>query len=260
MHIITGLPRSGSTLLANILNQNPRFHASETSALPGLLTGIRMSWESVRENNTKPKLETKKRVLRAVAEAYYDQGDKVIFDKNRAWLREVELAQWLWGEEVRFLVTVRDLVDVLASFEKLHRSQAAFFDSPDRKNLPEQTATVAARTELLASSKGAVGILLASLKEFLTIYTPSYYLIEYDDLTRYPQTVMKEIYQFLDEKYFEHNFNKVKQTTSEDDSKHGILGLHDIKEKVKRNPSQAVKILGGDLFQKYSHNEFWRQT
>ena len=31
IHFISGLPRSGSTLLAGILRQNPRFHAGMTS-------------------------------------------------------------------------------------------------------------------------------------------------------------------------------------------------------------------------------------
>lgn len=32
-YFISGLPRSGSTLLANILAQNPRFHATATSGI-----------------------------------------------------------------------------------------------------------------------------------------------------------------------------------------------------------------------------------
>ena len=37
-HFISGLPRSGSTLLANLLAQNPRFHSTATS---GILNGMR---------------------------------------------------------------------------------------------------------------------------------------------------------------------------------------------------------------------------
>ncbi len=37
-HFISGLPRSGSTLLAAILRQNPRFHAGISSSLPPLFT------------------------------------------------------------------------------------------------------------------------------------------------------------------------------------------------------------------------------
>ena len=36
-HYITGLPRSGSTLLVSILKQNPAFHASITDSLHGIV-------------------------------------------------------------------------------------------------------------------------------------------------------------------------------------------------------------------------------
>ncbi|MEG5055281.1 MULTISPECIES: sulfotransferase [unclassified Microcoleus] len=34
-HFISGLPRSGSTLLAALLRQNPRFHSAMTSPVGG---------------------------------------------------------------------------------------------------------------------------------------------------------------------------------------------------------------------------------
>src|SRR3569832_2806671 len=39
-HFISGLPRSGSTLLAALLLQNPRFHAGMTSPVGTLFTGM----------------------------------------------------------------------------------------------------------------------------------------------------------------------------------------------------------------------------
>ena len=39
-HFITGLPRSGSTLLTAILKQNPRFHASITDSLATIVRGV----------------------------------------------------------------------------------------------------------------------------------------------------------------------------------------------------------------------------
>ena len=38
LHFISGLPRSGSTLLAGILRQNPAFHAAMTGPVAGLVT------------------------------------------------------------------------------------------------------------------------------------------------------------------------------------------------------------------------------
>ena len=40
VHFISGLPRSGSTLLAAILRQNPRFHAGMSSPVGSLFMAL----------------------------------------------------------------------------------------------------------------------------------------------------------------------------------------------------------------------------
>src|SRR3712207_6305218 len=40
LHFISGLPRSGSTLLAGILHQNPRFHAAMTGPVGNLFNAL----------------------------------------------------------------------------------------------------------------------------------------------------------------------------------------------------------------------------
>jgi sulfotransferase len=40
IHFISGLPRSGSTLLAALLRQNPRFEAGMTGPLSGLFGAL----------------------------------------------------------------------------------------------------------------------------------------------------------------------------------------------------------------------------
>ena len=43
IHFISGLPRSGSTLLAAILRQNPRFHAGMTSPVGAMYMALERS-------------------------------------------------------------------------------------------------------------------------------------------------------------------------------------------------------------------------
>ncbi|MEG3935774.1 sulfotransferase [Microcoleus sp. T3_B1] len=47
-HFISGLPRSGSTLLGALLRQNPRFHAAMTSPVGGL---VERMLEAMSEDN-----------------------------------------------------------------------------------------------------------------------------------------------------------------------------------------------------------------
>ena len=87
LHFISGLPRAGSTLLAGILRQNPRFHAAMTGPV-GTMFGVMLNAMGA-QNETALflKEEQKRDLLRGLFDAYYrPQADRaVIFDTNRAW-------------------------------------------------------------------------------------------------------------------------------------------------------------------------------
>jgi len=85
------MPRSGSTLLCNILAQNPALHATATSGCMDVMFGIRNSWDKLIEHRSNPDRAGNKRallrVLRAVMDAYYAEAAKpVIVEKCRGWL------------------------------------------------------------------------------------------------------------------------------------------------------------------------------
>ncbi len=85
-HFITGLPRSGSTLLSSILKQNPRFHASITDPLANLVKGvIEHSHDSPGMKSEVP-VSRRKNMVKYLFDGYYADVDKpVIFNTNRAW-------------------------------------------------------------------------------------------------------------------------------------------------------------------------------
>jgi sulfotransferase len=58
LHFISGLPRSGSTLLASILRQTPQFHAAMSSPVAPMMNGaleqmgaVYRYWPASRPNN-----------------------------------------------------------------------------------------------------------------------------------------------------------------------------------------------------------------
>ena len=128
-HFISGLPRAGSTLLANILMQNPRFWAGPTSGILDVMFAVRNQWDKLVEFRAMDPEESeaaKLRVLRGILDAYYANVERpVIFDKSRGWLAYLEMAEAVLGRKVKVLVPVRDLRDVLASFELLWRRTSA---------------------------------------------------------------------------------------------------------------------------------------
>lgn len=79
---ISGLPRSGSTLLSALLLQNPRFHAGMTSPVGSLLGQFSAGSEFAPLTD-----QALRRLLHGLFDNYYaDQTDKsVVFDTNRMW-------------------------------------------------------------------------------------------------------------------------------------------------------------------------------
>ena len=67
---ISGLPRSGSTLLSAILRQNPEFYADISSPVLGLVTSI-INVITGSESNHLIDEDRRKQILKDVFEAYY---------------------------------------------------------------------------------------------------------------------------------------------------------------------------------------------
>jgi sulfotransferase len=80
--------------------------------------------------------------------------------------------------------------------------------------------------------------------------------VHFDYLTSRPADALQEIYQFLEEEPYEHDFEHVEQVIFENDLVHGIEGLHDIRADVRPIPSRAKEVLG-ELVEKFKGPYIW---
>src|SRR4051812_10832264 len=87
VHFISGLPRSGSTLLAAILRQNPRFEAGMSSPIGSLFMGMQNSMSRRNEAAVFISEDQKRELLKGIFDNYYYaiHPYKLVFDTNRAW-------------------------------------------------------------------------------------------------------------------------------------------------------------------------------
>lgn len=251
-HFITGLPRSGSTLLTSILNQNPRFHSSITDPLALLVKGV----IEVSQNGPgfKSEVPESRRInlIQGVVDAYYKDTDKeVIFNTNRGWSVMSHLIKKIYPQS-KMIITVRDINWVLDSFELAHR----------RNPLAVNTATgglsstVYSRVDDLMKESGIVGFPYIGIKQAITSNeTDMMMLIEYDDLCKNPLETMQKLYNFIGEPYYDHDFNNVEASWDEYDSEIGTK-LHDVKRKIQYQPRKSV--LPPDIQAKFRNLEVWR--
>lgn len=260
IHFISGLPRSGSTLLCNILNQNPKFQATSTSGILDIVLAIRNQWENVIEFKASPNKPGKNAVLKPILQNYYSiENRPVIFDKSRGWVANIELGEFILERKMKILVPVRKITDILVSFEKLYRKQAHEWQFPQEKSHFHEWQTVEGRAGIWMRNDQPVGIAYNRIRDALQgrDYGDRLKFIEFESLTNNPEATMRGVYKFLGEEYYDHNYENVEQTTSENDDMHGIPGLHVIRNKIE--PVSVDYSIIGDAATKFDNAEFWRK-
>ena len=251
-HFITGLPRSGSTLLSAILKQNPRFHASITDSLATLVKGVIETSQDTPGMKSEVPVERRKNTVKGLFNGFYEHVNKpVIFNTNRAWTLLTPQVKEMYPKS-KMIVCVRDINWILDSFETAHRR------NPMSTNTVTGglSGTVYSRAEMLMEENGVVGFPYIGIKQAITSDEKHMImLIEYNQLCKTPEQTMKAIYSFIGEEYYQHDFNNVEGSWDEYDAEIGIK-LHQVKRKVEFTPRQFI--LPPDILQKFANMEVWR--
>ena len=241
------LPRSGSTLLQNIMGQNPEFFVTPTSGLIDLMLGARIGYNQNYESKAGD-TEMWKEGFYAFCSHGIDgyvksQTSKPYYlDKNRVWGFYYNLLTHI-VEKPKVLYMVRDLPSIFSSMEKKFRMNPDK-DDGTMDNVKMKGTTTHKRVELWAQSH-PLGYSLEKLYQTLLDGTASNFLfIRYEDLCSNPDNVMKSIYQYLELDEFKHDFQHINQVTTENDAIHGIYGDHVIRNSLKMLPNDSKEILG----------------
>jgi len=251
-YFISGLPRSGSTLLSAILKQNPRFHSGISD---NLLTHFRSQIECANEVPSNEFDEVRlKSILAATVDAYYyDSPNPVVFNTNRLWTNLLPELKALYPY-TKVICCVRDIVSIINSFETLHQQTPFAISSVYPKSVDLNVYT---RSQSLMTEGGIVKLPYDSLKSaFMGPHSDSIMFVEYDILTRNPEGMMRAIYSFIDQPYYAHDFENVQSSYAQYDANLNLPGLHTTKKSV--SPSKTPLVLPPDVVEQYSNLEVWR--
>lgn len=252
IHFISGLPRAGSTLLAGILRQNPRFHAAMTGPLGLMFDTLVRSMGESNEYSMFLRQEQRERVARSLFESFYADlaADRVVFDTSRVWCAQLAALDTLWPD-ARVIACVRSPAWILDSFER--RVQAA----PLRRGrmfTAETGVNVFTRVEAMMKG-GQVGPSLQALRQAWSGEQAGKLIVmRYESLTSRPEEVMAKLYDLLGETPFAHDFEHVDFEAAEFDEKLGMPGLHTVRSRVLPNERQTI--LPAELFSLHDRS-FW---
>lgn len=265
---MAGLPRSGSTLLGALLNQNPRIHTEPASPVMDFVIAINKTVDKNEHYAAFPKQQSVFAVIQSLFQAYYWHTPKpVIFDKNRGWPGQVKGLEQCVVPKAKIICPVRNIDSVLASFLKLAHANPL---NPEtgKLNFIDQSLVVTNRPindenrcEMILSDKGMIGKCMGAMENAVKNgYRDRLHFVEYDLLVSDPQAALNGIYDFIEEEHFEgHDFNNIEASGRENDSKvFSVSNLHEIAPKIKKSKTDPKKILPPDVYERCQGKEFWR--
>jgi len=256
---LSGLPRSGSTVLTAMLNQNPQIYATSTSPLLDFLYLTEQQWKENPSVVANPNQNQIMNVSEGIINGTWKHiKEPIIIDKHRAWARNSPILNSIFGHN-KVIATVRDLPEIAASFLTLVR-ESPYSNIIDQK-LSNSSIEVTDENRCDLILNEYVRDPWMSLKERYDSNVNNLLLLEYDEIVGYPLDTMNRIYEFLGlESYNDHEVNNVIHKEENDSDAWGIPNLHHVRSTIKRVSPSAETILGKDLYQKYSslNYEFWR--
>jgi sulfotransferase len=253
IQFISGLPRSGTTLLAGILRQNPRVYAAMSSPVAEMFAGLVRGMTLGNEFAFNVSDETRVRVLRGLFQSYYgDRGEPVIFDTSRGWCAFCPTLAALFPK-ARIICCIRNPAWVIDSIERYAQSTNMV---PSKMFGFDTGGTVYSRAEIITKpATGVLGYAISALRQaWFGEHAGRLIAIRYESLTRRPSEVMARLYEILEEPRFEHDFENVEYAEPEFDRLLGLPGFHTVQRRVE--PRTRETILPSDLFQQHKA-AFW---
>lgn len=261
----SSIPRSMSTLLQCILNQNPDIAATPTDPVLEYLYGARINFTSTLEVKAMDEdlaLKTWRGFcwggLCGYADAYSGVKENLCI-KTRGASIHYKWFESFMPYKPKMICMVRNLKSIFSSMEKLYRKNQDYHQ--EIQNHAEMKGTSTAKRIDSWVTSPPVGMALERLQQtFLEGINKEILYIRAEDLTNYPQREMDKIYSYLELKPFKHDFDNVEQTVKEDDAVYGLTkDLHTIRRKVQPLTPDYDKILGKQICDWIDNNFAWYQ-
>ena len=207
LFFLVAMPRSGNTLFASIMNQNPEIAATPNSITLEIMKDLFLLKNTDVFLNY-PDHKSLDNVLDSVFDTYYkDWPQRIIIDRGPVMTSgNFELMQKHYKRPFKCVILLRNLLDVLASYMQWYTENPDAF--PNRYNLKNDEEKLG----MIMNKDGAVAKSLDAIKNSYN-YPGLCHFVKYDDMVTNPEQEFKKIYNFLKEPYFNHRFDNLDQVS-----------------------------------------------
>ena len=250
LFFLVALPRSGNTLFASIMNQNPEIAVTANSVTLEIIKNLYLIKTTDTFQNF-PDHKSLDNILNNVYNLYYkDWPQRIIIDRGPVMLSgnpgNFELMQKHFKPGFKCIILLRDLMDVFASYIKWYTENPDSFVNKLGKTDEEKILA-------LMKKEGAI------VKQIKSIQTAHNYpnmchFIRYDDMAANPEKIFQELYKFLEEPYYPHYFENLKQININDMKYNDTVegkNMHTIRTTVRKETNNYI--VPKSIREKYGH-------
>jgi sulfotransferase len=229
---LSGLPRTGSTLLSAILSQNPKIYSEGNSALCQLMfDNLQSCLHHCSEQLIANKRQDKTifNLLTHMPYLYYkDVKEPIILDKCRAWTTHynIDIIKNFIEKDFKMIILERNIIDIVKSFARLFAENNIEYDL-SKLFQPNSEP-------LIRSISG-----LQNVQNLKTTHN-NFLFIDYEDLVKDTENTIRKIYDFCGWEPYSHDYKNIVVKYPEDDTSYGIKGFHNIRPEVKKHPNAIM--------------------
>lgn len=262
VHFLSGLPRSGSTLLTVLLNQHPDIYCSQQSEILHVMETYKSTYPTFESVGLNVSTAHHESLYKNMMQAYYSEEKKpIIIDNSRSWGApfSFDVAK-VFTDEIKIIYTYRPILEVLASFVSLaHKNpETNFIDSDITKAdfIQQYYRPIDdVRCDWLMRTNGQIDLSLLVLGMALKEENKHmFHIVNYDDLISGPQKVLSSIYTFLGADNYRHDFSKFKGYDNPFDGSYlGVPELHHVRKVIEKTSIPPEEILSTYVIEKYKN-------
>ena len=256
-HFLSGLPRSGATLLSSLLNQNPKIYSSPLSPI------VEHIWQAHRVANDYEdsiRISDKTRpenMIREIHKNYYSDVKKpIVFDRNKVWgnPENLFLIRKYITTKPKIVFTTRPVLEILAS--TINIVPNIVDEDMRRSNWIKRGKSINdSRAEFLMQPGSQISNCLnMSYSIFDKTNSDIFKIITYKNITENTQETMNEIYDFIEIPHFTHDLNNIKKIEIDHDELLGFpANMHELKPQIEKSSIDPKNFFSNYILDKYKN-------
>lgn len=248
---LSGMPRSGSTLLGSLMNQHEDVFVSSTSPVNRIMHDL---YSSIQDNGLRGNDwdidEVNARIFKYMFAGWYEHIEqKYVVDKSRGWGFNIQAVEAFIYDKPKVVVTYRSIPEIITSFLVLIEN--------DPKNHIDAKLY---KDNLEINTRNRANYIWESMREYsydstriaIEQFSHIIHIVRYDDLINNTEETMNNLWEYLEIDAPVHDFNNVQNYLSNPDENWGIEGLHEIRPTIEKISKDPREVLGDELFEYYS--------